>query len=256
MTPDAGPPADLLAAFEAYERALMADDLDALDAAFAPGTATLRGDAAGLLVGHDLISGFRGSRGGVPPREITRLETRVLSPDAVLLVSVSRYRAGGQGLQTQLWQRLDGAWKITAAHVTGRSTAFDRSIWRMVGDPHFAQGDGEVALTALEAPLRATVRFDLVKRADALAEFGEVLGPLGRTSEYLLPTGLDADLDEAMRDCVRQALSLIRARWGLDEHLAYAYLSAATDFRISQVVDLVCGVHACIREADFDRVER
>ncbi len=125
-----------------------------------------------------------------------------------------------------------------------------------VGDPHFAQGDGEVALTALEAPLRATVRFDLVKRADALAEFGEVLGPLGRTSEYLLPTGLDADLDEAMRDCVRQALSLIRARWGLDEHLAYAYLSAATDFRISQVVDLVCGVHACIREADFDRVER
>ena len=59
-----------------------------------------------------------------------------------------------------------------------------------------------------------------------------------------------------MRDCVRQALSLIRARWGLDEHLAYAYLSAATDFRISQVVDLVCGVHACIREADFDRVER
>ena len=66
MTPDAGPPADLLAAFEAYERALMADDLDALDAAFAPGPGTLRGDAAGLLVGHDLISDFRGSRGGVP----------------------------------------------------------------------------------------------------------------------------------------------------------------------------------------------
>ena len=153
MTPDAGPPADLLAAFEAYERALMADDLDALDAAFAPGTATLRGDAAGLLVGHDLISGFRGSRGGVPPREITRLETRVLSPDAVLLVSVSRYRAGGQGLQTQLWQRLDGAWKITAAHVTGRSTAFDRSIWRMVGDPLY-QGAYEGPLTGLTVAVK------------------------------------------------------------------------------------------------------
>ncbi len=125
-----------------------------------------------------------------------------------------------------------------------------------VGDPHFAQGDGEVSLTALEASLRATVRFDLVKRADALAEFGPLVGPLGRTSEYLLPTGLDADLDEAMRDCVRQALTLIQARWGLDEHLAYAYLSAATDFRISQVVDLVSGVHACIREADFDGIGR
>ncbi len=35
-----------------------------------------------------------------------------------------------------------------------------------------------------------------------------------------------------------------------DEH-AYAYLSAATDFDISQVVDLVTGVHARIRVSDF-----
>jgi acetamidase/formamidase len=120
-----------------------------------------------------------------------------------------------------------------------------------VGDPHFAQGDGEVALTALEASLRATVRFDVIPRAEALAEFGEVTGPLVRTPEHLVPTGLDRDLDEAMRKCVRAALNLIEARWGVQEHLAYAYLSAATDFDISQVVDIVCGVHARIREADF-----
>ena len=42
--------------------------------------------------------------------------------------------------------------------------------------------------------------------------------------EYLVPTGLDPDLDEAMRSCVRAALALLRARWGMDEHLAYAYL--------------------------------
>ncbi|HWI30936.1 MAG TPA: acetamidase/formamidase family protein [Microbacterium sp.] len=125
-----------------------------------------------------------------------------------------------------------------------------------VGDPHFAQGDGEVALTALEASLRATLRFDVVLRAQALAEFGELVGPLVRTDEYLVPTGLDPDLNEAMRRCVRAALSLIRARWGLDEHLAYAYLSTATDFDISQVVDIVCGVHARIREADFADVQR
>lgn len=122
-----------------------------------------------------------------------------------------------------------------------------------VGDPHFAQGDGEVALTALEASLRATLRFEVVPRAVALHEFGEVAGPLVRTSEYLVPTGLDPDLDEAMRKCVRAAIDLIAARWGMDEHLAYAYLSAATDFDISQVVDIVCGIHARIREADFDR---
>lgn len=125
-----------------------------------------------------------------------------------------------------------------------------------VGDPHFAQGDGEVALTALEASLRATLRFEVVPRAVAVAEFGEVSGPLVRTSEYLVPTGLDPDLNEAMRKCVRAALSLIQARWGMEEHLAYAYLSAATDFDISQVVDVVCGVHARIREADFAEVQR
>jgi len=37
----------------------------------------------------------------------------------------------------------------------------------------------------------------------------------------------------------------------MDEEHAYAYLSAATDFDVSQVVDLVCGVHARIRKADF-----
>ncbi|MET0296093.1 MAG: acetamidase/formamidase family protein, partial [Microbacterium sp.] len=116
-----------------------------------------------------------------------------------------------------------------------------------VGDPHFAQGDGEVALTALEASLRATLRFDVVPREEALREFGDVLGPLVRAGGFLVPTGLDPDLDAAMRNCVRAAIALIRARWGLDEHLAYAYLSAATDFDISQVVDIVCGVHARIR---------
>ncbi|MDF1488148.1 acetamidase/formamidase family protein [Tessaracoccus caeni] len=125
-----------------------------------------------------------------------------------------------------------------------------------VGDPHFAQGDGEVALTALEASLRATLRFDVVPRDEALAEFGEITGPLVRADGYLVPTGLDPDLNKAMRACVRAALSLIQARWGLEEHLAYAYLSAATDFDISQVVDVVCGVHARIRESDFKAVNR
>ena len=53
---------------------------------------------------------------------------------------------------------------------------------------------------------------------------------------------------------VRAALDLLQARYGMAEHLAYAYLSAATDFDISQVVDIVCGVHARIRESDFAAV--
>ncbi|QYF74609.1 acetamidase/formamidase family protein [Cryobacterium sp. PAMC25264] len=121
-----------------------------------------------------------------------------------------------------------------------------------VGDPHFAQGDGEVALTAMEASLRVTIRFDVVTQTDAVAAFGELVGPLAETAEFLVPTGMDADLDAAVRNCVRAAIDLLAARFGMDRTLAYAYLSAATDFNISQVVDLVAGVHARIRVADFD----
>ena len=106
-------------------------------------------------------------------------------------------------------------------------------------------------MTALEASLRATVRLDVVPASAAIERFGDVAGPLAETREFLIPTGLDADLDVAAANCVRAALGLLQARYGMDRHLAYAYLSAATDFNISQVVDLVKGVHARIRKADF-----
>ncbi|QKJ18098.1 AtzH-like domain-containing protein [Microbacterium hominis] len=146
-------PADLFTAFDEYERAILANDLDALDAAFAPGAETLRGDAAGLLVGHDAIHAFRGARGGVPSRTIERIEYRPLGPDAALLVSVSRYTLGGAGLQTQVWQRIGGRWLITAAHVTGRALPFDRSVWRTVGDPLY-QGAWEGPLSGLTVAVK------------------------------------------------------------------------------------------------------
>lgn len=120
-----------------------------------------------------------------------------------------------------------------------------------VGDPHFAQGDGEVALTAVEASLRATIRFTIVPADEARARFGELAGPLVETDEFLAPTGLDVDLDEAVKHGVRAAIDLLEARYGMDRSHALAYLSAATDFDISQVVDRVKGVHAKIRKADF-----
>jgi acetamidase/formamidase len=124
-----------------------------------------------------------------------------------------------------------------------------------VGDPHFAQGDGEVSLTAMEASLRATVRLDVVPHEDAVRRFGELAGPLAETVDHLVPTGMDEDLDVAVQNCVRAAIALLQSRYGMDPQLAYAYLSAATDFDISQVVDVVKGVHARIRKADFGMID-
>ncbi len=121
-----------------------------------------------------------------------------------------------------------------------------------VGDPHFAQGDGEVALTAMEASLRATLRFSVIPRSEALEQYGVLTGPLVVTPQFLVPTGLSEDLDEALQHAVRASIELLHARFGMDRANALAYLSAATDFDISQVVDIVKGVHAKIRVSDFD----
>jgi acetamidase/formamidase len=53
-----------------------------------------------------------------------------------------------------------------------------------------------------------------------------------------------------MRAATRAAVALL-ADAGMDPAYAYAYLSAAGDFAVSQVVDRVCGVHGKIRKADL-----
>jgi acetamidase/formamidase len=119
------------------------------------------------------------------------------------------------------------------------------------GDPHYAQGDGEVALTALEAPLRATLRLSVIPQAEAATLLGTLGEPLAETATHWLPIGLHSDLDEAMRRAIRAAIDFLAHTQGMPREIAMAYLSAAADFEISQVVDAVKGVHCLIRKADF-----
>lgn len=136
-------PAGLVDAVLAYEDALMADDVAALDAFFAPGPDTLRGDAAGLLLGHDAIAAFRRGRGGAPQRTLVRLEVRPVgsSGDAALVVAVVAPLGGGRGQQTQLWVRGAGGWVVEAAHVSAPAPAIDTRVWRVVGAPLVAPSD-------------------------------------------------------------------------------------------------------------------
>lgn len=119
------------------------------------------------------------------------------------------------------------------------------------GDSHFAQGDGEVALTALEASARATLKFTLLKTGKDKIPGKEIVQPLAENAEFWITPGLDVDLDEAMKKSTREAIRFLNQEYGIDEAIAYAYLSAATDFEVSQVVDRTKGIHAKIRKADF-----
>lgn len=140
------PPPELLAAFGAYERAVMADDLSALEDAFVDDGRALRGDSSGVLVGREEISAFRGARGGAPARRVRRIHVRQLDPDHVVLVSVNEPRQGGTGLVTQVWRRCaDGRWRIAVAQVAGPERAADPTIWRLLGFPLVAPtGSGEL----------------------------------------------------------------------------------------------------------------
>lgn len=126
------------------------------------------------------------------------------------------------------------------------------------GDPHMVQANGEVALTALEHSMRATFRFTVLKQGDPRipSASGSLEKPFGETRDYWIAIGLNPDLDEAMKDAVREALRFLTEKFGMDRAVAYAYLSAATDFNVSQVVDRTKGIHALIRKRDFYKIKK
>jgi acetamidase/formamidase len=121
-----------------------------------------------------------------------------------------------------------------------------------IADPHFAQGNGEVALTAIEGSLRTTLRFTVLKAGDpAIPAKGKLTGPFAETPDYWIAIGLDPDLNEAMKKATREAVRFLFEKLGMDRATAFAYLSAAADFEVSQVVDRTKGIHALIRKKDF-----
>jgi acetamidase/formamidase len=129
------------------------------------------------------------------------------------------------------------------------------------GDPHLAMGDGEVALTAMEGSVRATFRLIVCKPGSGDAPSVAFGYPFGETDDAWIPIGLsdpDAaqggqvnDLNIAMRRAVVNALDFLQDDLGVDRAVAYAYLSAAANFHVSQVVDRTTGVHATIQKSHF-----
>ncbi|GAB4378976.1 MAG: acetamidase/formamidase family protein [Elainellaceae cyanobacterium] len=116
------------------------------------------------------------------------------------------------------------------------------------GDPHCAQGNGEVALTAIECSLTPT--FELTLHKDMALDT-----PMGETESAWYAIGLDEDLDEAMKKSVREYLRIANEEYGLTKPDALLFGSAAIDFEVSQVVDIVKGIHGVIPKEMFQALK-
>lgn len=106
------------------------------------------------------------------------------------------------------------------------------------GDGHAAQGDGEVAQLAIEAPVeRARLTLDV--RDDLTLQW-----PVAWTPDAWLAFGFDEDLDEAAAIAVDGMLDLMAREHGLERREALALASVVVDLRVTQLVNGVKGIHA------------
>ncbi|WP_419949626.1 acetamidase/formamidase family protein [Candidatus Palauibacter sp.] len=101
-----------------------------------------------------------------------------------------------------------------------------------IGDPHIAQGDGEVGGTAIEGPLRVVYELDVIEGA------GPIPSPHYETDEFYAVTGFAPTIDEAARNAVQAMVDYLVSSRDLSRQEAYQLASMAGDLKISEVVDV------------------
>lgn len=120
-----------------------------------------------------------------------------------------------------------------------------------VGDTHYAQGDGEACATAIECASVATLRVDVIKKADAkfhpstpMYRHTQPVSAEPRT--YICTTGLpicedgslaELDIRQAARNAVAQMIDYLVATRGYTRGQSYALISVAADMRLTEAVD-------------------
>jgi ketosteroid isomerase-like protein len=113
--------AEVRAAFEAYERALVANDVAALDAVFRDDPRTIRFGGGENLFGYAQIKAFRAARAPAGlARTLSHTVITTYGRDAAIASTLfHRDTAPGKvGRQMQTWMRFPEGWRVVAAHVS------------------------------------------------------------------------------------------------------------------------------------------
>lgn len=114
------------------------------------------------------------------------------------------------------------------------------------GDGHGLQGDGEVCVNALEMSLNG--RFTLVLHKGGGVEAPMLRYPRAETPTHWISMGMNEDLDQAMKQALREMIAFICMRTSLSREQAYQTCSLAVDFRVTQTVNGEKGIHGMLRK--------
>jgi acetamidase/formamidase len=107
-----------------------------------------------------------------------------------------------------------------------------------IGDGHAAQGDGEVCLTAIEAPLDVTARLDLHKEAAVDApQLRSPATPTTPEGPTFATTGVGSDLMNATTDATGSMIDHLTGNYKLSRVEAYMLCSVLVDLKINEVVN-------------------
>ncbi len=113
--------AEVTAAFERYEAALISNDVAVLDALFWEGPHTIRYGIGENLYGPAEIAAFRAGRSPVGlNRTLALTQITAYGPDMAIASTLFHRDTmqGKVGRQMQTWVRMPEGWRVVAAHVS------------------------------------------------------------------------------------------------------------------------------------------
>lgn len=125
------------------------------------------------------------------------------------------------------------------------------------GDAHAAQGDGEVSINGMEAPMTVTFRVGLKKNYPLAGPYAltppTLVPPRYLTKPFHVFIESHEDLREASRAAVRRAMLYLQERLGLTRERALILCSVVLDLKINQLVNApVSTISAYLPEAIFN----
>lgn len=110
------------------------------------------------------------------------------------------------------------------------------------GDAHAAQGDGEVSINGMEAPMTVKMKIDLVRGETPSGPYIECPVPLEppafQTCTHHLFVEAHEDAREASKQVVRRAVDYLHRRLGISREQAYVTCSVVLRLKISQLVNV------------------